>query len=107
MAERDDLMEIGMNAMKDAKDVTLDIVRASKAEIVNRPAFGRDLQRHERITEHLNFLNVPGVMEGKWDELETQFKNAPGTIPRRWLEYGRLVKRELDQEEKKAGTDAG
>ncbi len=95
-------MEIGLNAMKDAKDTALDMVRFSKAEIVNRPAFGRDLQRHERITEHLNFLSVPGVMEMRWDELEAQFKNEPGTIPRRWLEYGRLVKRELDEEERKA-----
>lgn len=107
MPERDDLMEIGMNAMRDAKDTAVSMVREARASVVNAPAFGRKLKRHERITEHLSFLNNPGSMSLKWDELETRFKIPEGTIPRRWLEYGRLVKQELDQEESKAkrGSD--
>jgi len=102
MAERDDLMQIGMDAMKDAKDTAVSMVREARASIVNAPAFGRELKRHERINEHLSFLNNAGSMSLKWDELETRFKIPEGTIPRRWLEYGRLVKQELDQEEAKA-----
>ena len=101
MAERDDLMEIGMGAMQDSKDMSLDMVRFMKAEVVNRPAFGRNLKRHERITEHLNYL-TPGVPERSWDEVEARYKVAKGMIPRRWLDYGVLIKRELDEEERKA-----
>ena len=102
MPERDDLMQIGMDAAQDAKDAVVESVRFGKAHIVNAPAFGRKLQRHERITEHLSFLNNTASMSLKWDELEARFKIEQGTIPRRWLEYGRLVKQELDQEEAKA-----
>ena len=102
MAERDDLMNIGMEAMQDAKNAAVDMVRFNKAEVVNRPAFGRDLKHHERITQHLSFVNTPGTMELSWDELETRYKVPQGSIPRRWLDYGVFAKRELDQEEAKA-----
>ena len=101
MPERDDLMQIGMDAMQDAKDAAVSMVREARASVVNAPAFGRSLKRHERITQHLSFLNNRATMELKWDELESQFENEKGTIPRRWLDYGRLIKQELDQEEAK------
>ena len=102
MAERDDLMKIGMSAMQEAKDVAVQMVRDGKSQVVNAPAFGKELKRDERITEHLTFINNPGTMELSWDELETRFKVEEGKIPRRWLEYGKLVKRELDEEEGRA-----
>ena len=105
MAERDDLMDIGMRAAQDAKRAAVDMVRFGKAEVVNRPAFGRNLKRHERITQHLAFVSTPGSMELSWDELETQHKVPKGSIPRRWLDYGVLVKRELDEEERNAGKE--
>jgi len=106
MAERDDLMQIGMNAMKEAKDVAVQMVREGKSEVVNAPAFGKELKRPERINQHMLYLTTAGTMALSWDELETRFKVQEGKIPRRWLEYGKLVKRELDEEERKAEKNA-
>lgn len=102
MAERDDLMQIGMDALQDAKDAAVGMVREAKMQVVNAPAFGRELSKDERLQEHIHFITNPGSMSLKWDELETRYKVPEGHIPRRWLEYGKFVKRELDAFERDA-----
>lgn len=99
MPETPDLMQLGREAMETAKRLAVDSAREAKASIVNSPAAGKELTRPERRMRAEQFVRQPELMELEWQKLESRFPPAEeGMIPRRWLEYGRLIMRDRAQE---------
>ncbi len=98
-----DLMAMGQEAMEEARDIAVQQVREMKANVVNRPAFGRRKTRQERLTEHRAFLADPLAPAAKYDELAARFQPPPEKpVPRRLVDYALLAARELGEEERDA-----
>ena len=96
MPDNQDLMQIGQDALDEAKGLAVEQIRTMKAEVVNRPAFARELSREERLTSHRRFLSDAQLMDDTYSELAARFKLPPDKpIPRRLLDYGLLIMKEL------------
>ena len=100
MADRpDDMMAQGMEAALEAKARAIDTIREVRGTLVNSQAWGRELTKTERIARHRQFLDSPDQMEMEWQNLEARFKRSGvAGIPRRFLEYGLLIARDLREE---------
>ncbi len=99
MASEPDLMAMGQEAMEEARDSAVEAGRSIKAQLVNRPAFGRKLSRQERLDRHRAFVSDPIQIEARLDELSARF-NLPEDkpIPRRLVDYLLLAQREMTEE---------
>ncbi len=98
MASNDntDLMELGMNAMKDAKNIHVQMIREIKAQAINQPAFAKEIKADARVDMHRIFFSEPGSIRLKNDETLLKFpppKEKP--VSRRMFEYAKLGQREM------------
>ena len=99
MVNEPDLMAMGQQAMEEARDSAVEAGRSIKAQLVNRPAFGRKLSRQERLAQHQAFVSNPVLVDARFDELSARF-NLPEDkpIPRRLVDYLLLAHKELTEE---------
>ncbi len=99
MTSEPDLMAMGQQATEDARDSAVEAARSIKSQLVNRPAFGRQLTRQERLERHRAFVTDPVQIDARYDQLTAQF-NLPEDkpIPRRLVDYLLLAQRELTKE---------
>ena len=98
MVNEPDLMAMGQQAMEEARDSAVEAGRSIKAQLVNRPAFGRKLSRQERLAQHRAFVSNPVLVEARFDELSARFNLEKSMIPRRLVDYLLLAHKELTEE---------
>ena len=99
--EPPDLMAMGQEAMEDARDGAVEAARSIRAQLVNRPAFGRKLSRQERLDRHRSFVSDEFQIDARYDELTARFKLPEDKpIPRRLVDYLLLAQKELTKEAK-------
>ena len=107
MTETSDEMEMQQNAMRDAKNMHVELTRNLNAEVVNRPAFGKELSREDRLTHHMAWRAEPASQKQSWKEVVDRFKVPEGAIPRRWVDYWALTEKEIGEASRKAGKEQG
>ena len=87
----DDMIEMAHEALGDFRDRYVEIQRAIKSDMVNRPLdpAARKRKGKEREAHDLAFVSDPVQVISSFDELAVRFKVIPGTnqIPRRLGEY--------------------
>ena len=106
MTETADEMEMQQNAMRDAKNMHVELWRNLNAEGVNRPAFGKELSAEERLIGHMAWRGEPASQRTSWKEIVDRFKVPEGTVPRRWVDYWALTEKEIGAASRKAGKEA-
>lgn len=107
MTESADEMEMQQNAMRDAKNMHVELLRNLNAEVVNRPAFGKELSAEERLIGHLAWRGEPSSQRQSWKEIVDRFKVPEGKVPRRWVDYWVLTEKEISASSRKAGKELG
>ena len=98
MTEQSDYMAIGQRAAESAKETAIDTVRQIKASVINRPAWGKENTKKQRIDMHRMMLQNPLAMEEEYDAVSQRFAVPEGHVPVRWGEYGVLARRDLESE---------
>ena len=104
MADPGDMMEGMLNAMSEGKAESLALIRKFQSEVVNRPAFGPEVPKAQRLFHHQLFLDTPGEMVMVYDQLHSTYgigQNPKKPIPRRIVTYGILALKELNAERAK------
>lgn len=102
----DDRISLMDEARKEAVEETVEGVMFARAELV-RPAIGSKRPREDVLAEHDRFVNVPGVAEEAYDELQARFKlGRDQPIPLRFVYLGILAGQELEKERLKRNTEA-
>lgn len=97
----DDRISLMDEARTEARDEIIDGVMFARAELT-RPAIGKKRPREDVLREHESFLNVPGVAEQHYDELQAQFKlSREAPIPLRFVYLAMLAGQELEKERQK------
>ena len=107
MTEAADEMEMQQNAMRAAKNMHVELTRNLNAEVVNRPAFGKELSREDRLTYHMAWKAEHGSQTQSWKEVVDRFKVPEGAVPVRWVDYWKLVEKEIGEASRKAGKELG
>ena len=107
MTESADEMEMQQNAMRDAKNMHVELLRNLNAEVVNRPAFGKELTAEERLIGHMAWRGEPASQKQSWKEIVDRFKVPEGKVPRRWVDYWVLTEKEISANEVRAGKELG
>lgn len=103
MTNEPDLMQLGQDAMDEARELAVEQVREMKATVVNRPAFGRKKTRQERLDAHRGFLQNPLAAAAQYDELAARFQLPEDKpVPRRLITYALFAARELGEEDEDA-----
>ena len=101
MTEAADEMEMQQNAMRDAKNMHVELTRNLNAEVVNRPAFGKELSKEERLIYHRSWRAEPASQRNSWKEVVDRFDVPEGAVPRRWKDYYLLVEKEIGEARRK------
>lgn len=103
----DDRISLMDEARKEAVEEAIDGVMFARAELV-RPAVGSKRPREDVLAEHDRFVNVPGIAEAHYDELQARFKlSREQPIPLRFVYLAILAKQELDKEAAKTAHKVG
>jgi hypothetical protein len=96
-------MQIGQDAMDEARKQSVELVREMKATVVNRPAVGHRKARQKRLGEHRAFLGNPLAPLARYDELAARFQPPPDKpVPRRLIREALFAARELGEEDEDA-----
>ncbi len=102
----DDRISLMDEARKEALTEVIDGVMFARAELV-RPAIGSKRPHEDVIAEHDRFVNVPGVAEEAYDELQARFKlGRDKPISLRFVYLAILAGQELEKEQLKGNQEA-
>ena len=96
--KHEDILTALQDATREGGHINVQMVRDTKAKIINRPAWAEKKTKAERVEAHRQFLASPLAMEEEYDAVAARFNVPAGYVPRRFLEYGVLAKRDLESE---------
>ena len=107
MTEAADEMEMQQNAMRDAKNMHVELLRNLNAEVVNRPAFAKELTTEEALNYDMAWRAERSSQKQSWKEVVDRFDVPEGQVPIRWKDYWILSGKRIDAASRKAGKELG
>ncbi len=102
----DDRISLMDEARLEAGQEAIDGVMFARAELT-RPAIGKKRSPEDVLAEHDRFVNVPGVAEEHYAELQARFKlSRDKPIPLRFVYLAILAGQELEKARQKGNAEA-